>query len=112
MIANISVLVRHNTPIAWKVSGQPVSAFYSDMDSGDISRQWMAFSRHLLAKCSGNNGFGILDVSNAVVHRGRPILWVEADFKKIHPVEVAQEESPGDEIVHRILYPQYVRDMA
>lgn len=111
MIANISILVRYNVPVAWRVAGQPVDAFYSNVEGGDIQRQWTAFSRHLLAKCSGNSGFGIIDIDGVAVHRGRPIMWPEAGFKKIHPAEVAEPGGYGEEIIYRVLYPQYVRNI-
>ena len=112
MIVNVSVLVNRNTPLAWKVSGQPIAPFYTELDSGDTAKQWMAFSRHLLAKCSGNNGLALVDTDTIIVHHGRPLMWVEADLRRIHPLEVSVSPGNGEDVACRVLYPHYIREMA
>ena len=109
MIANLSILVNRNTPLAWKVTGQPLEPFYTDIDKGDTMRQWGAFVRHIISRCAENNGFAVLSAEHVLIHDGRPLMWVETGIKKIHPLSATNPSQSGEEIVCSILYPQYIR---
>lgn len=111
MIADVSILASRNIPIAWRVTTQPIPAFYCSQDggeSGDVQKQWSAFSRHLLSKCAANNGLALVDAGSVVIHKGRPILWVEAQVRRIYPSNMGVHGGEGETIASKILYPNYI----
>lgn len=55
----------------------------------DIQAEWLDVIRHIQAACSTNNGLGIVTLKVAV-NGSRPIVWVEADVKRVHPMRVAK----------------------
>jgi len=110
MSADVSLLVKRNVPVAWRIIAVPTTAFYVDGEGGDVERQWQAFSRHLLSRCESNNGFGIVATSCVMVHHKRPLVWVEATLLRLHPLEIAELGIAGEEIAKR-LYAQYLPEI-
>lgn len=57
------------------------------MTPDDIKDQWLSVIRHLQAKCSGNNGYAVIDL-RIVVAGDTPVIWREASMAKIHPKSI------------------------
>lgn len=55
----------------------------------DVLPEWLDIFRHAQAACSNNNGLAILTLKIAV-NKNKPIIWVEADVRKVHPMRVAK----------------------
>lgn len=107
MAIDVSILVNRNIPVAWRVITAPTDAFYVDGEGGNTEKQWQAFARHLLSRCDGNNGYGIIATPCVMVHHRRPLVWVEASLLKLHPLEVSDLGDAG-ELIARRLYEQYL----
>ena len=102
LVADVSILVKRRTPVAWRVLVRPTDPFYDEGEGGDTEKQWRAFSHHLLAHCEGNEGFGIVETGLVLIHRERPLAWLKPTLTLMHPLSLARLEGAGEAIAKRV----------
>ena len=106
---SMSVLLEANAPTAWRVLVEAVPSVLEPGAAGNVESQWKSLGRHILAKAKDNNGFAIVE-SEIITHDGRPLLWMEANLRRIYPMSLANQL--GREIITSLMIPQYTRQSA
>jgi hypothetical protein len=109
LTVNLSLLVRSDIPLAWRIRSDSHAPFYVDVDGGDTDKQWEAFLRHLLSRCIDmKRGYGIIRLDHLLIHHKRPLMWAEATLIHIHPSSLATSPN-GDDMAMAHFYATYLR---
>ena len=101
----ITILIKSKTPVAWKINWEGIPGFATDRP-GDALNQWEGFVRHILAMAKDNSGYASVE-SQVVTHNKRPSMWLEAEVRRIYPMETTS--ILGEETILRILFPTYTK---